>query len=112
MFQSHRPVYLDGEMTGFITARRAASKNGNTCWDAFMFAMHKAMRVAGLPSVFSRGLVGALDEMQNNIPDHSRAIDTGLIAYRASLERVEWVVADRGIGIVAEIAVRRFPVAA
>lgn len=108
-FQTRQPVYLVGEATGFIPARRAAYKNGDTYWDAFMFAMHKALLAAGFPSLFSRGLVGAMDEMQNNIHDHSGAIDTGLIAYRVSRERVEWVVADRGIGVLAGLQGGAFP---
>ena len=108
-FQTRRPVYLDGKRKGFVTARRAAYKNGDTYWDAFMFAMHRAMLSAGFRSEFSRGLVGAIDEMQNNIHEHSAATDTGVIAYRVSPERVEWVVADRGIGILSGLQSGPFP---
>ena len=38
--ETRRPVYLDGEKIGFVPARRAAYKDGDTHWDAFMFAMH------------------------------------------------------------------------
>lgn len=108
-FEARKPVYLDGEMTGFVTAKRAAFRGGDTYWDAFMFAMLKAMRAAGFPSLFSRGLVGACDEMQNNIHDHSEASDTGLIAYRVAPEKVEWTVADRGIGILTGLKAGAFP---
>jgi hypothetical protein len=108
-FQTRKPTYLNGEMAGFVTARRAAFKNADTYWDAFMFALLKAMRTAGFPSLFSRGLVGALDEMQNNVHDHSNASDTGLIAYRVSDEKVEWTVADRGIGILSGLKSGAFP---
>ena len=108
-FQTRKPIYLDGERAGFVTARRTAFRNGDTHWDAFMFALLKAMRAAGFPSLFSRGLVGALDEMQNNVHDHSDATDTGLIAYRVSPEKVEWTVADRGIGILSGLKTGAFP---
>jgi hypothetical protein len=108
-FQSRRPVYLDGQTAGFVTAKRTALRNGDTYWDAFMFALLKAMRAAGFPSLFSRGLVGALDEMQNNIHEHSEASDTGLIAYRVGPEKVEWAVADRGIGILSGLKSGAFP---
>lgn len=108
-YESRRPVYLDGESSGFVTARRAPYNNGDTHWTAFQFAMHKALLAAGFPSLFARGLVGAMDEMQNNILDHSNAVDTGLIAYRVNVDRVEWVVADRGIGVLSSLQCGAFP---
>lgn len=107
--ETRRPVYLNGELSGFVPARRAPYKNGDMYWDAFMVAMHKAMLGAGFPSLLSRGLVGAMDEMQNNIHDHSEAADTGLIAYRVNTDRVEWVVADRGIGVLTGLKSGAFP---
>ena len=108
-YEARRPVCLNGGLTGFVPARRASYGNGDTYWDAFMYAMHKAIVAAGFPSLFGRGLVGAMDEMQNNIHDHSEGIDTGLIAYRVSADRVEWVVADRGIGVLAGLKSGAFP---
>jgi hypothetical protein len=107
--ETRKPVYLDGERIGFVPARRALHQGNDIHWDAFMVAMHKAMLAAGFQSLFGRGLVGAMDEMQNNIHDHSEAIDTGLIAYRVSSDRVEWVVADRGIGILTGLQSGAFP---
>ena len=108
-YETRRPVYLDGQLSGFVPARRVPYKNGDTYWDAFMLAMHKAMVTVGFPSLFSRGLVGAMDEIQNNVHDHSEAIDTGLIAYRVNADRVEWVVADRGIGVLTGLKSGAFP---
>jgi hypothetical protein len=107
--ETRRPVYLDAERIGFVPARRAPHQGEDIHWDAFMFAMHKAMVASGFQSLFSRGLVGAMDEMQNNIHDHSDAINTGVIAYRVSPERVEWVVADRGLGILTGLQAGAFP---
>lgn len=107
--KTRKPVYLDGERIGFVPARRALHQGNDIHWDVFMVAMHKAMLAAGFQSLFGRGLVGAMDEMQNNIRDHSEAIDTGLIAYRVSRDRVEWVVADRGIGILTGLQSGAFP---
>jgi hypothetical protein len=108
-YETRRPVYLDGESTGFVTARRAQYKGGDAHWTAFQLAMHKALLAATFPSLFARGLVGAMDEMQSNISDHSGAIDTGLIAYRVAADRVEWVVADGGIGVLNSLKSGAFP---
>lgn len=108
-FESRKPVYLNGEAAGFVPAQRASYKGGDTYWDAFMFAMHKAMLAAGFPSLFSRGLVGAMDEMQNNIHDHSDASDTGVIAYKVRADQVEWVVSDRGVGVLTSLQNGAYP---
>lgn len=107
--ETRRPVYLAGGASGFVPARRDSYRNCDAYWDAFMFAMHKAMVGAGFPSLFSRGLVGAMDEMQQNVHEHSGRSDTGLIGYRVSDDRVEWVVADRGIGVLAGLKSGAFP---
>ena len=107
--ESRRPVYLNDRAAGFIATRRAEYKGGDIYWDSFMFSMHKAMLAAGFSSAFSRGLVGAMDEMQNNVHDHSNAIDTGVVAYRVGRDRVEWVVADRGIGVLSSLRSGAFP---
>jgi hypothetical protein len=108
-YESRRPVYLNAESIGFVTARRAQYKGGDTHWTAFQVAMHKALLAAGFPSLFARGLVGAMDEVQNNIHDHSEAVDTGLVAYRVTADRVEWIVADKGIGVLNSLKSGAFP---
>jgi hypothetical protein len=107
--ETRRPVYLRGESAGFVAARRAAYKGGDAHWTAFEFAMHKALLAAGFPSRLTSGLVGAMNELQNNIRDHSQAVDTGLIGYRVRPDRVEWVVADRGIGVLESLKSGAFP---
>jgi hypothetical protein len=92
-----------------VTGRRSAYKGSDTYWAAYQLAMHKALLAAGFPSLFARGLVGAMDELQNNVRDHSDAVDTGLIAYRVTAERVEWVVSDRGIGVLTSLKSGAFP---
>jgi len=96
-YETRRPVYLENEAIGFLTARRCQYKNSDTHWSAFQFGMHKALLAARFPSLLARGLVGAMDELQNNVRDHSDAIDMGLVAYRVAPDHVEWVVGDRGI---------------
>lgn len=42
-------------------------------------------------------------------PTTTARLDTGLIAYRVNPEKVEWTVADRGIGILAGLKSGAFP---
>lgn len=108
-FEIRKPVYLNNERIGFAPARRVLHQGEDSYWDAFKLAMHKAMLTAGFQSLFSRGLVGAMDEMQNNIHDHSSAADTGVTAYCVSPDRVEFVVADRGVGVLTGLQSGVFP---
>lgn len=53
------------------------------------------------------GLLGALVELQDNIYEHSDAPDTGVVAYAVSATSFEFVVADRGVGVLQSL--RRNP---
>src|SRR5436190_1758462 len=70
-YETRRPVHLMDESIGFVTAQRATYEGKDTFWTAFQFAMHKALLRAGFPSRLTTGLVGAMDELQNNIHAHS-----------------------------------------
>jgi hypothetical protein len=106
---TRKPTYLSSQSVGISPARRVAVNGADTYWDQFLFALHKAIVANGFPASFSTGLVGALDEMQNNIHDHSAAPETGIIAYRVTQGRVEWSVSDRGVGIMAGLQRGQFP---
>jgi anti-sigma regulatory factor (Ser/Thr protein kinase) len=95
------PVYLRERTLAFAPAIRPFVNGDDVHRDAFMFALHKAMLNIGMPSAFIAGLVGALGEMESNIHEHSGAAATGIMAYSVTEERVEWIVADRGTGILS-----------
>jgi hypothetical protein len=108
--ETRLPQFVAGRTIGFVPACRAELRTGDDIhWTMFMVEMHKAMIGAGWPSAFTVGLVGAMDEMQNNIHDHSAAADTGIIGYSVGQDSVEWVVADRGIGILSGLQSGTFP---
>lgn len=49
-------------------------------------------------------LVGALNEMQSNVYEHSGRPASGVAAYRGSQGFFEFVVSDGGIGVLASLA--------
>jgi hypothetical protein len=104
-----QPVYLSSQTIGVAPAKRAAVNGADAHWDQYLFTLHKAIVANGFPAAFSTGLVGALDEMQSNIHDHSDAIETGIVAYRVTPGRVEWSVSDRGIGVMTGLQRGQFP---
>ena len=80
----------DGKMTGFLmTAKRAGRE------------------VSGLSATVSGQLVAAMEELENNIHEHANSPEPGILAYRAEPGAFEFVVADRGIGILRSL--RRCP---
>lgn len=117
--QSGNWLFLDG-MTDFYRAMtddrqqwmRAESRNigflrteakpptNTTAWTTFGLAAQKAAVIAGFPNKVAGQLVGALLEMQSNVYEHSEAPQTGLVVFRAAPSVFEFVVADRGIGVL------------
>src|SRR3546814_16884550 len=59
------------------------------------------MRISDWSSdVCSSDLIGAMGEMQDNVYEHSGAAHTGLVAYAVTDCSFEFVVADRGMGVL------------
>lgn len=72
-------------------------------WVAFCKRLMDAGIKAGLSKGFSQGLVGTLEEMTSNVFEHSENAESGLTGYRWSFGEFEYVVADRGIGVLASL---------
>jgi hypothetical protein len=70
---------------------------------AFCHAAQLAAERAGFPVSIARQLAAFLEEMHSNICDHSDAADTGLVAYRARSDRIEFAVADSGRGVLKSL---------
>lgn len=87
---------------GFIRALRTDS-TGNSLMSFLMNASTAARDIAGLPGTVPRQLAAAMQELENNIHEHSDAIDTGLVAYRAAPGVFEFVAADRGMGLLKSL---------
>lgn len=99
-WRTRKPAYRLNRCLGAVPATRALHNGEDLHWDAFLLELRKAMRGAGWPAIFAAGTAGALEEMQSNIHEHSGAAQTGVVVYRVTPHQVEWVVADRGIGVL------------
>ena len=97
----------DSRRMGFLRARRVGP-DADSRLTSFLLNAHTAARaVAGLPVHAARHLAAAMEELENNIHEHSEASDTGIIAFRATSGIFEFVAADRGIGVLQSL--RRCP---
>lgn len=72
-------------------------------WVNFVHNFRKAAKDAGFSSDHSAKLGAAIGEIYGNVIDHSNAVHSGYIAYRATRGRFEFVVADHGIGVLRSL---------
>jgi hypothetical protein len=75
----------------------------DTKWTAFLFKVQRVVEASGFPKAVAAQLMGAIGDLQGNIYEHSEAARTGLIAFQATEKNFEFVVSDRGIGILASL---------
>ena len=88
---------------GFIRTVRTGP-NADTLLTGFLMDAQRVARdLAELPGVVPAQLAAAMEELENNIHEHSGAVDTGILAYRATRGEFEFVAADRGVGILASL---------
>jgi hypothetical protein len=90
---------------GFIRANRSTrNADVDTLLTSFLMDAQRAARdVTSLPGSTPGQLVAAMQELENNIHEHSEAPDTGILAFRAAPGVFEFVAADRGIGILRSL---------
>lgn len=88
---------------GFIRAVRSGPDGDYRLVAFLMDAQRAAMNIAGLPGSTPVQMAAAMQELENNIHEHSEAAATGLLAFRAAPGVFEFVAADRGIGVFASL---------
>jgi hypothetical protein len=64
---------------------------------------HADPQQKGLNAHVIASLMGAMGEIQDNVYEHSGAPQTGLVAYAVTSNSFEFVVADRGMGVLQTI---------
>lgn len=75
-------------------------ETGDPVWAQWLLHAENAAKYRGFPGGLVASLVGALGEMQDNVYEHSGAAQTGLVAYAVTDRTFEFVVADRGMGVL------------
>ena len=72
-------------------------------WTSFALAAQKAASAVGFPRRVGASLAAAMDELHSNVFEHSQSPHSGLAAFQGRRGRFEFVVADRGIGVLASL---------
>ena len=89
-------------LTGLLCTDTANAQN-DSVWTGFGLAAQQAAKAAGFPRCIAAQLTAALGELQSNIYEHAQASDTGIVVFHAQLGRFNFVVADRGIGVLESL---------
>lgn len=72
-------------------------------WDQWTTHAENIAKSQGLNAHLVAGLLGAMIEIQDNVYEHSGAPETGVVAYATTATSFEFVVADRGIGVLSSL---------
>lgn len=72
-------------------------------WTAFCKRLEDGARRSGFSREEAAGIVAAFREMVSNLLEHSERPGSGLVGYRTTSDRFEYVVADLGIGVLGSL---------
>ncbi len=95
-------VCPDGRRIGFLRTG-AKLPADETVWTGFGLAAQQAAVASGFSGRIAAQFIAAIGEMHSNVYEHSGASGTGLVAFRAGADRFEFVVADRGMGVLKSL---------
>lgn len=87
---------------GFLRMRSSRPED-ETEENAFKLEAQRAAHTVGFPRKLAAQLIGAFEEIQGNVYDHSGSSGSGLAAYRATARRFEFVVSDGCVGALASL---------
>jgi len=88
---------------GFIRVRRKHVDLDYTNWIWFRRRFEAAMETGGFSVALAKQITGAMGELEDNIHWHSELARSGLLAFLANDKCFEFVVLDRGIGVLASL---------
>lgn len=91
------------DVFGFIPSNRDPSSPDDDIWISWLYHAQMAAENVGIPKKLAHGLVGAIKELESNIYEHSERAETGVVGYRAVSGAFEFIVADRGIGVLSSL---------
>jgi anti-sigma regulatory factor (Ser/Thr protein kinase) len=88
---------------GFIRTQWE-SENWHTRSTGFLLQAQRAARtISKLPGNVPGQMAAAIQELEANIQEHSGAAPTGVLVFRATSNFFEFVVADRGMGLLSSL---------
>ncbi len=72
-------------------------------WTTFGLAAQQAATAEGFPKAIAAQLTAAMGELHSNIYEHAQESRSGIVAFRASEGKFEFISSDRGIGVLESL---------
>jgi anti-sigma regulatory factor (Ser/Thr protein kinase) len=91
-----------GDSFGFFPLSRKGDSD-EELWTSWLSRAQAAAERAGFGKPIAHGFIGAILELEGNVEEHSERVSTGIVGYRREDEEFEFVVADRGVGVLASL---------
>jgi hypothetical protein len=88
---------------GFIRTRGYSDSWYMESTSFLMKARQAARDISRLPGSVPGQMAAAIQELEGNIHEHSEAVSTGVLVFRATHGVFEFVVADNGIGLLRSL---------
>jgi anti-sigma regulatory factor (Ser/Thr protein kinase) len=85
---------------GFLST---ATPHDINAWTTFGLAAQQAATAEGFPKAIAAQLTAAMGELHSNIYEHAQEPQTGIVAFRASKGKFEFISSDRGIGVLKSL---------
>jgi len=92
-----------GAVAGFLPLAKRQPETDDPLWIRWSLTAQHAARRAGVAPKLAQSLIGALNELEDNVHMHSGAPATGIAGFAVTEEAFEVVVADAGIGILESL---------
>ena len=94
---------LDSQAGVFPLNAYPAAGSDESNWALWGTRAEQAAKRAGFSGTLPAQLLGALGELKDNVFEHSGDPESGLVAYGATNQSFEFVVADAGMGVLASL---------
>jgi hypothetical protein len=88
---------------GFVRVRRQQGDTENVGWLGFLKAFERAAQRSALDKTLASQLAGVVKEMEDNVHAHSGRPSSGIVAFVSHETKFEFVVVDRGIGVLESL---------
>ncbi|MEA2915965.1 MAG: hypothetical protein QOJ15_8046 [Bradyrhizobium sp.] len=69
-------------------------------WDTFAECLERSAQQCGISKRMSQGIAGVVQELQDNIFEHSYLAGSGVLGFRHSGDTIEIIASDSGVGIL------------
>lgn len=92
---------------GFVRVRRQPGDTENAGWLGFLRMFERAAVRSSLDKTLASQLAGVVKEMEDNVHAHSGRASSGIVAFLGHETKFEFVVVDRGIGVLESLSQAR-----